>query len=498
MHPFPWTRKASFALLALLAGAFLSLPWLVHPHFDATNDGAVYILTAKAMLSGEGYAYLGLPFTLRPPGFSALLAPVLAAAGTNFTALNLLVSLTGVACAALFYVWARPRLGTAVSFALAAALWLNPGFERLATQVMSDVPGAALMLASLVVERWARGKPSPARDALLGVTIAAAAYFRTVFAFLLPAILVHRALSWWREGESRAPLPGFAARRLAAPTLVVAALLLPWAWRNAAVTPAGPAEHTWNHSYWVSLLHEDRGDPASPLVGVGELRRTTKRRAGEILTGLGGRLHTEQASTARSVLGIAGLVCLVSVLLRRREPAEIFGFILFVVLALYYSNRPRLVLPLYVLVLAAAADTAAAALGRFRSPRLAHAAVAIVLLAVALHDAAPFADRADIARRDQRMTSLAAYLSRRYPPGTVFAAENGAVYSVYLGRPVFNFGPVCRRSGKEGLDAYVKRHGIGGLILSPGTDEPCGMEEYLRGRAAVDDSFSPLRIARLD
>jgi len=42
MHSFPWTRNASFALLALLAGAFLTLPWLVHPYFDATNDGAVY------------------------------------------------------------------------------------------------------------------------------------------------------------------------------------------------------------------------------------------------------------------------------------------------------------------------------------------------------------------------------------------------------------------------------------------------------------------------
>jgi hypothetical protein len=47
------------------------LLWTVHPWYDATNDGSMYIATARALLAGEGYSYLGSPFLIRPPGFSA-------------------------------------------------------------------------------------------------------------------------------------------------------------------------------------------------------------------------------------------------------------------------------------------------------------------------------------------------------------------------------------------------------------------------------------------
>ena len=145
----PWTRSASLALAALVVGALVSLTWLVHPYFDITTDGSIYILTTESLLAGEGYSYLGDPFIVRPPGFSALLLPVLAAFGRDFYALNLYVSLFGVLAIALVFVYARPRTGTAVAFALGAAVWLNPQFQRLCTQVMSDVPGAALMLLCL-------------------------------------------------------------------------------------------------------------------------------------------------------------------------------------------------------------------------------------------------------------------------------------------------------------------------------------------------------------
>ena len=74
VHPVWWL---AFLLVA-------SLFWLVHPWYEATdetNDASIYLLTAKALAAGEGYSYLGAPFTIRPPGFSALIAPWIAARG---------------------------------------------------------------------------------------------------------------------------------------------------------------------------------------------------------------------------------------------------------------------------------------------------------------------------------------------------------------------------------------------------------------------------------
>src|SRR5678815_2112858 len=87
-----WDRRATAALLLLLLLCAASTAWLVHPWYEATRltaDGSIYLLTAKSLLAGEGYAVLGEPFTVRPPGFSLLLAPLLAARGLDFHALNL-------------------------------------------------------------------------------------------------------------------------------------------------------------------------------------------------------------------------------------------------------------------------------------------------------------------------------------------------------------------------------------------------------------------------
>src|SRR5678816_4448181 len=89
-------RRAAWLAAGLLALVLaLSLPFTVHPWYDPTNDGSMYIATARALLAGQGYSYLGVPFLIRPPGFSCLLAPVLAVRGTDFYALNLLVSACG-------------------------------------------------------------------------------------------------------------------------------------------------------------------------------------------------------------------------------------------------------------------------------------------------------------------------------------------------------------------------------------------------------------------
>ena len=89
LDPPPWTRleKRAFALLAI--GLLASLVWTVHPWYDPENDASMYVATARALVGGEGYSYLGMPFSMRPPGWPVLLAPLIATLGTSFLALNL-------------------------------------------------------------------------------------------------------------------------------------------------------------------------------------------------------------------------------------------------------------------------------------------------------------------------------------------------------------------------------------------------------------------------
>ena len=76
-----WDRPSRFLLAALALLMLASLPFLVQSFYevsDETNDASMYILSAQALLGGEGYAYLGQPFIARPPGMSLLLAPLVA------------------------------------------------------------------------------------------------------------------------------------------------------------------------------------------------------------------------------------------------------------------------------------------------------------------------------------------------------------------------------------------------------------------------------------
>jgi hypothetical protein len=75
---------------------------------------------------GEGYSLVGVPFAIRPPGFAALIAPILALRGTDFFALNLFVALCGAVAVFLLFVLERPRLGTLLASFVAIAICSTP------------------------------------------------------------------------------------------------------------------------------------------------------------------------------------------------------------------------------------------------------------------------------------------------------------------------------------------------------------------------------------
>src|SRR5262249_44287507 len=260
-----WSRTDCLTLALLAAVVLGSLSFLVHPWYAPIPDASVYLSTARALLAGDGYSYLGEPFVVRPPGFSLLLAPVIAARGLDFAALNAFVALWGAAAVLLLFAHLRPRVGALLAAATALAVFLNPGFRAFSCQILSDVPGFALLLVCLLLEEWAWRRESAARDAVLGVAIGLACYVRAATLLLGPAVALSRI---WRGSDRgwRALVP-----RVAVPAACATAVLLPWVWRDAAVAPRGAVEQTRLHSYVTAMWHEDAADPDSPRLGAREI-----------------------------------------------------------------------------------------------------------------------------------------------------------------------------------------------------------------------------------
>src|SRR5688572_18014003 len=172
-----WVRHAAWASVALVLA--VSLPFSVHPWYDPTNDGSMYIATARALVAGEGYSFLGEPFRIRPPGFACVIAPVLALRGTDFYALNLTVSLWGALGVLAFHFLLRPRLGAILAALVALVVWFNPGYQRLCNQVMSDVPGWTLLVACLGLAARAGRRSGAGRALALGAAIGLASLVRS-------------------------------------------------------------------------------------------------------------------------------------------------------------------------------------------------------------------------------------------------------------------------------------------------------------------------------
>jgi 4-amino-4-deoxy-L-arabinose transferase-like glycosyltransferase len=449
----------------LLVGLLVSLPWFTHPFYDPVKDGSLYVLTARSLLEGEGYSLFGVPFIVRPPGMSVLIAPVLAAFGTSFLALNVLVSLFGVAAIVGLFVLARERVGGAAALAVCVLLWVSPAWQRLCNQVLSDVPATALLLGSLGLERWARARPAAGRYAALGLVVGLAGYVRTLNLLVVPAVLCARVLG----GAGRKP----SYKALLPLLLVPLALQVPWSLRNAAADVPVPPEEVHLYSYGTALLHERPWDPASPRLAAGELAARVPGRVGQWVPALGALLDERAAGAALTWIG-AALVLGWSVALLRRRRAEDFltgGFL--VVLSFYFAFRPRLALPALVLMLPAAVETLQWALARWSGPRAARLASVLVLGAGAALVFEPGAHRDEIERRHASYLAVRAHVAENFPAGAPLAAPIGGHYGVYIeGHEVRSLQIVAKRSGYGPAVARAIERGALGVLAEEAELDP--------------------------
>ena len=194
---------------------------LVAPHYfvGSFDDDAGYILSAHALLTGGG---LTAPLSAGtetvigtyPPGYPALLVPLLWLWPHSFVPLRLL----SVACyAALFpltWMWlGRRHVGDVVRGAVLGLLALGPTLATFASMVMAEAPFlVALMVLFLVVERWEAGGRVWTGNGVAVLVLAPAlvwlkeagigAVAGLILWLLARGAARRRGGGWWRQGTA--------------------------------------------------------------------------------------------------------------------------------------------------------------------------------------------------------------------------------------------------------------------------------------------------------
>lgn len=465
----PTARGGWLPVAGLVAVLLVSLIWFVHPYYEPVNDGSLYILTARSILEGDGYTYQGVPFIIRPPGFAVFLAGVLAVFGTDFFVLNLIGGLFGVACIACMFALFRERLGTWTCLAMCAFIWTSSAWQRLCNQVLSDVPGAALMFACLLIDRWAARCPGWRRHVVLGLAISISMYFRSLNVLLIPAVLCARgAEHFLAKDDAR---PAWRWKPVLAAVLVPVLLQVPWSLRNAAAEVPVPPEHVYLHSYSAAMWHTSAADPASPSITAAQFFARVPERLAELLPTLGSRMESAIPDTTHSVLGLIALGLWAVALVRRRGTAEFLAGGVVVLLSIYFAFKPRLALPAYLLLLPAAIDTLQWGLARVSGERLARGLVTAALLVGTVTWYKPLGEWPFLREEHEAYLEVARVVERRFPGDEPLAAPHGWHYQVYFERPVYSMRIIATRLNERVALERTRQRGVVGAVVGDGPDE---------------------------
>ncbi len=203
---------------------------LVAPHYfvGSFDDDANYILTARALLAGQGLtghvASGAVVAGLYPPGYSALIAPLLWIWPHSYVPLRLL----SVICYGLVFVltWiylGRRRVSEGIRVVTLGLLALGPPLATFGSMVMAETPFLVAFLGLLLlVDRWDQESTVWTRTGL-GVILVSGA-----LVWLKEAgIGVVAGLVLWLLLKPQGPYRANRIRRPLAVSLGVVALLLP-------------------------------------------------------------------------------------------------------------------------------------------------------------------------------------------------------------------------------------------------------------------------------
>ena len=175
-----WRRPAVAVGMPLLLG--LVHVAVVAPHYfvGSFDDDAGYILTARALLAGQGLtghltSGVGVA-AVYPPGYGALLTPLLWLWPHSFLPLRLLSTACYAALFPLLWIYlGRRRLGEGTRTAALLVLALGPVLATYGSMVMAETPFLVLLVGLLLlVDRWVTERRVVTRTGV-GVAVTAAA-----------------------------------------------------------------------------------------------------------------------------------------------------------------------------------------------------------------------------------------------------------------------------------------------------------------------------------
>jgi len=459
----PFSRFDQTALAFLVAALAVTAFWTVHPWFDKANDASLYLLTARSIAAGEGFTYLGEPFVVRPPGWSFLLAPLVGTESPpSFELLNVVGASFGALAALATFGLTRPRLGGGLAALLALAIWSNPSMQRLSTQVLSDVPGLALVLSALWLERVARERPSLVLHVGLGLLLAVAVYVRTLAVLSIPAILLGRVCA--RRSEATADARHDLRRGLTVALVIPIVALVPWLVRNATADVTTPTEQVFLHSYATAMVHTDAGDPSSETIPFDDFLERTREQVDAVLGTLGERMPLEppdDASVACAWLLLAGVLV---AWVQRRDAMTWMALATAAILATYFAFQPRLVLPLWALALILTTE-AVHDLAPERLRPATRAVLAAVLALMAWHDFDAWSWHDEVRADHEAHARIASKLEGEFEPDAALASFFGWHLGVFLENPVYSLSIVASREGPEASLRLLERHDVAALVF---------------------------------
>ncbi len=185
------------ALILVLYGATLSTQW--RPSWDS----ALYLALADSLAGGEGYRYQGHAHSMYPPGVPILLAGILLTYGPSYAAMRLVMILLALAGAVAAWLLARSRLGRAEALLVAGLYALCPSLLEGATYILSDLPFAALVLATLALCESSREAPRGRRLVWLILLATSCILFRTAGVALAGAMVIGGLTRGWQARDGR-------------------------------------------------------------------------------------------------------------------------------------------------------------------------------------------------------------------------------------------------------------------------------------------------------
>lgn len=197
--------------LAFLAGASLRLT----PFSTITPDSGEYVVRARTLATLGQYRDVSRPDrsprSLRPPGLSLLLLPAAWLSPYGVVAAKITVLLASLPLIYLFRRLAIQSAGAGPALAATAVLLTSPWLLFSATEVLSEVPYVAVVLAAICLLESADATHSW-RWLAAGLLAGAAVLFRTAgWTFVLPFALVLAAgqpLRWRLAAAALALAPG--------------------------------------------------------------------------------------------------------------------------------------------------------------------------------------------------------------------------------------------------------------------------------------------------